>query len=101
VQHIKGWVGGKGVGRVEGRVGRLTMPVDTANQVVCTVGQTDGHSSPDHITKNRHRVEQFAIGTTGHPINAPQWPLTVYVGPAWLDRVSKKPSVKACRLSYL
>jgi len=26
------------------------MPVDTADQVVCTVGQTDGHSSPDHTT---------------------------------------------------
>jgi len=29
-------------------VGGLTMPVDTGDQVVCTVGQTDGHSSPDH-----------------------------------------------------
>jgi len=44
-------VGGKGgrrVRRVEEWVSELTLPVDTANQVVCTVGQTDGHSSPDH-----------------------------------------------------
>jgi len=33
------------------RVGGLTVPVDTVNQVVCTVGQTDGHSSPDHTTR--------------------------------------------------
>jgi len=37
--------GGRGVGRVEG-VGKLTLPVDTADQVVCLVGQTDGHSIP-------------------------------------------------------
>jgi len=43
-------------------------------------------------------VEQF--GTTGHPINAPQWPHRVCVGPAWLDRVGKKPSVKADLLIY-
>jgi len=40
-------VGGRGVGRVGG----LTMLSDTGNQVVCTVGQTDGHSSPDHIMR--------------------------------------------------
>jgi len=34
----KGWAGG------------LTMPLDIANQIVRTVGQTDGHSSPDHTT---------------------------------------------------
>jgi len=45
--HIRRWVGGRGVGRVDG----LTMPVDTADQVVCTVGQTDGNSSPNHITR--------------------------------------------------
>jgi len=38
-------------------------------------------------------VEQF--GTTGYPINAPQWPHRICDGPAWLDRVSKKLSVKA------
>jgi len=35
------------------------------------------------------------FGTAGYPINAPQWPHRVCVGPAWLDRISKKPSVKA------
>ena len=43
------------------RVGELTMPVDTANQVVCTVGQTDGHSSPNHTTK-RADVEWNSLG---------------------------------------
>jgi len=43
-------------------------------------------------------MEQF--GTTGYPINAPQWPHRVCVGPAWLDRVGKKPSVKADLLIY-
>jgi len=27
----------EGVGKVKGRVGKLTMPVNTANQVMCTV----------------------------------------------------------------
>jgi len=47
VPHISGWVGGRRVGRVE-RVGGLTMLLVTSDQIVCTVGQTDGHSSPDH-----------------------------------------------------
>jgi len=38
------------VGGWRGRAGRLMMPVDTANQVVCTMGHTDGHSNPDHTT---------------------------------------------------
>jgi len=38
-------------------------------------------------------VEQS--GTTGYPINAPQWPHRVCADPAWLYRVSKKLSVKA------
>ena len=33
-----------------GRVGGLTMPSDTGNLIVCTVGQTDDHSSPYHTT---------------------------------------------------
>jgi len=43
---VGGWKG-----RVEG-VGGLTILPDTGNQVVCTVGQTDGHSSPDHTTNH-------------------------------------------------
>ena len=38
----------KGVGRWRGRVGGFTMPVDTGKQVMYTVGQTDGHNSPDY-----------------------------------------------------
>jgi len=43
----------KGVGRQEGvgRVGWLMLLSDTGDQVVCTVGQTDGHNSPDHTTR--------------------------------------------------
>jgi len=37
------------------------MPVDIANQVVCTVGHTDGHSSPDHTTR-RANVEWNSLG---------------------------------------
>jgi len=29
-------------------VGGLTLPVDTADQVVCLAGQIDGHSSLDY-----------------------------------------------------
>jgi len=35
-----------------GRVGGLMMLSDTGDQVVCTVGQTDGHSSPYHTTSH-------------------------------------------------
>jgi len=40
------------VGGLGGEVGGLMMPLDTGNQVVCTVGQTDGHSSPYHTTSS-------------------------------------------------
>jgi len=43
-------------------------------------------------------VEQF--GTTCYLINVPQWPHSICDGPAWLDRVGKKPSVKADLLIY-
>jgi len=42
-------------------VGGLMVPVDTANQVVCTVGQTDGHRDPDH-TMRRADVEWNSLG---------------------------------------
>jgi len=44
--RIRGWAGEREVGRVGG----LTIPVDTGDQVMCTMGQTDGYSSPDHTT---------------------------------------------------
>jgi len=40
-----------GWGGWRGRMGGLMMPSDTDDQVVCTVGQTDGHSSSDHTTR--------------------------------------------------
>jgi len=58
----KGW---DGVSRVEGRVGELTMPVDTGDQVVCTVGQTDGHSSSD----KPYRSAMGQNWTPSYPIN--------------------------------
>jgi len=54
----------KGVGRWGGwreRMGGLTMPLDTGDQAVCTVGQTDGHSNPDHTTR-RANVKWNSLG---------------------------------------
>jgi len=43
VPCIRGrWEDGGG----RGWVGGLALPIDTANQVACPAGQTDGHSSP-------------------------------------------------------
>jgi len=39
--QIRGW---------GGWVGGLTVLSDTGDQVMCTVGWTDGHSSPDYTT---------------------------------------------------
>jgi len=44
-------VGRRGWGGWRGKVGGSMMPLDTGNQVACTVVQTDGHSSPDHSTR--------------------------------------------------
>jgi len=43
---------GGGWGGWRGRVDGLTMLSDTDEQVVCTVGQADGHSSPYHTTSH-------------------------------------------------
>jgi len=50
-----GWEGWRG------RVGGLMMLSDTGDQVVCTVDQTDGHSSPYHIM-SRAGVQWNRIG---------------------------------------
>jgi len=42
-----GWVGGW-----RERVGGLKVLSDTGDQVVCTMGQADGHSSPYHTTSH-------------------------------------------------
>jgi len=44
--QIRWWAGGWRLGRMEGEQGGLMMLSDTGDQVMCAVGQTDGHSSP-------------------------------------------------------
>jgi len=69
-------------------VGGLTMPVDTANQVVCTVGQTDGHSSPDH-TMRRADFEWNNLAPQAtllmHP-SGPTWSVLVLRGLIGLEK---------------
>jgi len=92
-------VGGRGVGKMEGEGGWV-------NDALRHRRPSCVHSGPDrwpqqpppYHEESRHRVEQF--GTTCHLIKAPQWPHRVCDGPAWLDRVAKKPSVKANLLIY-
>jgi len=48
-------------------VGGLTMPVDTANQVVCTVYQIDVHSNPDHTTSQAD-IQWNRIGPQATPL---------------------------------
>jgi len=69
--HIRGW---------RGSVGGLMMPIDTANQVVCTVGQIDGHSGPQpyHELSRQSGIEYW---TPNYPINAPQCPHRICFGP--------------------
>jgi len=51
----------KGMGGWEGGNRILMMPSDTGDQVVCTVGQTDGHSRPDNTT-NHADIQWDRIG---------------------------------------
>jgi len=46
------------------------MPVDTADQIVCTVSQTDGHSNPDHTMK-RADIEWNSLGPQATPLMHP------------------------------
>jgi len=66
------------------------MLSDTGDQIVCTVGQTDGHSSPDH-TMRRADIKWNCLAPQATLLMHPR----VCVGPVWLYRVGKKPSVKA------
>jgi len=76
------------------------MPVDTADQVVCTVGQTDGHISPDHTTR-RADVKWNRLGPQATLLMHPSGPTgSVLVLHGLIYRVSKKPSVKADLLIY-
>jgi len=72
--QIRGWVDGRGWGEWRGRVGGLTMLSDTGKQVVCTVGKTDGYSSPDHTTK-REDIEWNSLGPQATPLIHPSGPI--------------------------
>jgi len=63
----------KGVGRWGGWVGGLTMQVDTGDQVVCTVGQTDGHISPDYTTR-RADIKWNSLGPQATLLMNPSGP---------------------------
>jgi len=64
--QIRGWMG-------MGRVGWLTMLSDTGDQVVCTVGQTDSYSSPDHTTR-RADIEWNSLGPQATLLMHPSGP---------------------------
>jgi len=59
VPCIRRWVSGEGGGG--GWVVGLTLSVDTADQVVSSAGQTNGHSGPDHATSQAD-IERNRIG---------------------------------------
>jgi len=59
------------------RVGGLTMPVDTADLVVYTVGQTDGHSNSDH-TMSRADIERGSLGPQANLLMLPMAPQGLY-----------------------
>jgi len=67
VPHIKSGRVGGGWGGWKGWVGGLMMLVDTADQVVYTVGQTDGHSSSDH-TMSQAAIQWNRIGPQSTPL---------------------------------
>jgi len=93
--QIRGWVGGRGVERVEGEGGRV-------NDALRHRRPSCVHSGPQQLLpyheESRCRVEQFE--STCHLIKTPQWPHRVCDCPAWPDRVGKKLSVKADLLIY-
>jgi len=72
-------VGGRGLGRVGG----LMMLSDTGDQVVCTVGQTDGHSSPDH-TMRRADIKWNSLGPQATLLMHPSGPKSL----RWFNMVS-------------
>jgi len=77
--QIRGWVGKRGWEGWRERVGGLTMPSDTGDQVVCTVDQTDGHSSPDHTMRSVD-VEWNSLGLQATLLMYPS-------GPTWSELV--------------
>jgi len=65
--RIRRWVGGRGWEGWRGRVGGFTISVDTGNQVMVTVGQTDGYNSPDY-TMSCADVQWDRIGPQATPL---------------------------------
>jgi len=87
VSRWEGW----GVWR--GRVGGWVNDVlQHKCKFLCTVGQTDGHRNPDHTTR-RADIEWNCLGSQATLLMHPRAPM-VCDGSAWLDRFSKKLSVK-------
>jgi len=72
VTHIRGWADERGWGEWRG-IGGLTVSVDTADQVVCTVGQTDSHSSPNHNMR-RADVKWNSLGPQDSLLMHPSGP---------------------------
>jgi len=66
---------GVGVGGWRGKVGGLMMPSDTDDQlqVVCTVGQTDGHTCP-HCTMRRADIKWNSLGPQATLLMHPSGP---------------------------
>ena len=94
----------KEVGRLE-NVGREEGESGWVNDALRHRQPSCVHSGPDRCPQqpwpyheeSGHWVEQF--WSTGYPINAPQWPHRVRVGPTWFHMVGKKPLVKQTFLS--
>ena len=74
----------------------FTLPVETAGQDVHWVTET-ATAALDHTTSYSRHLEQF--GSPFH-LNAPQRAQRICFHPLWLDRVGKKPSVKADLTMY-
>jgi len=76
-------------------VGGLTLPVDTANQVVCPVRQTDGHGNLDHTTSQAD-IQWSNLGPQATLLMAPSGltgsvlVLHCLIGPA--KAISKRPA---------
>jgi len=69
-------------------VGGLTLPVDTADQAVCPIGQTNGQSSPLTISQAKQTFSGAALYTKP-PINALQWSYRVCIALSQLKGTAK------------
>jgi len=62
------------VGRVKGVGGWVNDAPDTGDQVVCTVGQTNEYSSPDHTTR-RADIEWYGLRPQATLLMHPSGPI--------------------------